>query len=368
MSFFPLRLRPGFPAIVSRIGGDTPTGASTTSDDSGSPTLLGDNSEGPKNAYKPSAMDVVVLKMMLQQGLHLPAEVVLSILDFAEYWPHTTATLDHSMIVRTGAANENAFVLRMKPLGMIKNVHYDQKYYSSACARPLPLAEDAEYPLEQFQQWIGGPTDIVQHPCRRIVFTITSHDQGWSHNARTDRGTYRGSYTWFEAGLERFDKTATCPKADTDEKDAAADADETASNENSDPSSSAATVDRVNVELPDPYLPVYSLRPIYPPLAADQAAPAFHHDLTASPTHTIQYNKTAVREATTHTIAWSWDDDRNPLMGEALREIGRGEQTGTGEFVRSLKPGDVVSVWAKTRFGGWVNNVDAVKVDVYWAM
>lgn len=51
-----------------------------------------------------------------------------------------------------------------------------------------------------------------------------------------------------------------------------------------------------------------------------------------------------------------------------MKEIGRGSETGRGDFVRNLKPGDVITVWAKSRFAGWTNYVEAVKVDVYWAM
>ena len=72
----------------------------------------------------------------------------------------------------------------------------------------------------------------------------------------------------------------------------------------------------------------------------------------------------------THTITWSWLDDIDPKSDEAddLVLFGRGKETGDGEFVRNLKVGDVITVWAKTRFPGWVNNVYSVKVDVYWAV
>lgn len=56
-------------------------------------------------------MDLLVTKMMLQQGLKLPAEVVLSILDFAEYWPHTSATLDRPFVTLSGGERENHFVV-----------------------------------------------------------------------------------------------------------------------------------------------------------------------------------------------------------------------------------------------------------------
>jgi hypothetical protein len=39
--------------------------------------------------------------------------------------------------------------------------------------------------------------------CRKIVFTIRSHDQGWGGSA-ADKGTYRGSFTWFDVGKERL--------------------------------------------------------------------------------------------------------------------------------------------------------------------
>lgn len=227
---------------------------------------------------------------------------------------------------------------------------------------PLSLAEGAEYSLEQYQSWIGGPTDTVQHPCRKIVFTISSHDQGWSNNARHDRGSYRGSYTWFEAGLERFDRTAQRPK-DSPEKEAASQIEDL--NEKKGEASSAGR--KPDPQLPHPYLPVYALRPIYPTLETDR--PALHHDLLASPKYTIQHNKTAIRQSQTHTIVWSYKDSDAISPGpEELKAAGRGAETGNGDFVRSLKLGDVVTVWAKARFGGWSNTVDSVKVDVYWAL
>lgn len=119
-------------------------------------------------------------------------------------------------------------------------------------------------------------------------------------------------------------------------------------------------------ELPNPYLPVYAIRSVYPTLEENQNT--FHHDLLPSPTHTIQLNRTAKGDALTHKVVWSWTDNLAPPTAEALKDLGRGEETGRGDFVRDLKPGDVVSVWAKARFGGWANYVDNVTVDVYWAL
>lgn len=276
--------------------------------------------------------------------------------------------------------------MRSKPLGFIKKTHYADHLYSFTAVSPEPLSSDGEYPASQFQDWIGSPVDTIQRPCRKIVFTITSHDQGWAHNARNDRGSYRGSWTWFEAGLERLDRHAQGPK-DSAEKEAGRSHDSAAQDADAGPSvpvpvpatppaaatagesdATAATITppAEEEELPNPYLPLYALRSIYPVVETD--ASALHHDLHPSPQYTIQRNKTAIREPTTHQIVWHWKDDANPLTAEQLEEVGRGRETGTGAFVRDLKLGDVVTVWAKSRFGAWANHVESVRLDIYWAL
>ena len=83
----------------------------------------------------------------------------------------------------------------------------------------------------------------------------------------------------------------------------------------------------------------------------------------------IQSNLVAGRDYREHRIEWNWTDSIDPDSEAALEleKQGRGKATGNGEFVRSLKPGDVITVWAKARFGGWANTIKRVKVDVYWA-
>lgn len=126
--------------------------------------------------------------------------------------------------------------------------------------------------------------------------------------------------------------------------------------------------DQAPADLPNPYLPVYALRPIQPTLATDRPN-TLHHTLNPNPDWTIQCNKTATRQWTTHKVVWACDDDlNNPKTAEELRIMGRGQGTGTGAFVRNLKLGDVVTVWAKARFGGWANHVQDVRMDVYWAL
>lgn len=344
-------------ALGTTSGDSNGGGPSTPGSNSSSDRLLPEQNTASRSDYEPSALDVVVVKAMLTNGLGLPAEIVLSLLDHAEYWPHTTTTLNRSLTVSSGPGRENQFILRSRPLGLIKQTHYDEPYYSFTTAQAKPPSEGGDYSLAQYQKWIGGPTDTLEHPCRKIVFTLRSRDQGWGGQPQ-DRGSYRGSWTWFEAGKERFDKNAHHPK-DTAEKKAPVDG--TVDGEKGNTSS----VDP-NGEIPTPYFPVYAARSIYPPLEPGQEA--FHHDLHPSPTLTIQSNKTATRQLTTHTVVWSWKDNVDPLSPETLSELGRGPETGSGDFVRSLKLGDVVTVWAKARFAQWANHIESVKLDIYWAL
>lgn len=80
---------------------------------------------------------------------------------------------------------------------------------------------------------------------------------------------------------------------------------------------------------------------------------------------------TATKDPQDHEITWSYLDNIRSDSSEA-KEIdelqGRGRETLDGSFVRDLKLGDVVTLWAKARFPGWKNNVEKVKIDVYWAV
>lgn len=73
--------------------------------------------------------------------------------------------------------------------------------------QPLPL--EREHDAKFFKGLVSYPTPRLVHPVRKVVFTIKSHDQGWA-NRNVQRGSYKASWTWFEAGLERFDADATC--------------------------------------------------------------------------------------------------------------------------------------------------------------
>ncbi|KAM4063711.1 Ankyrin repeat protein [Hirsutella rhossiliensis] len=316
-----------------------------------SPAAGDDNSQG---GYRPTPIDIVVTRIMLTRSKRLPPDLVDSIFDFAEYWAHSTSVVnypsehqDHLRIRGTGA-DENKFLLRSLPLGLT-TIHGDQNLaeeltYDSNEAKPLPL--ETEHDGVFFARLANYPTPRLVNPCRKIVFSIRSHDQGWGGQPE-NRDTYKSSWTWFEAGLERFDATQNCDDKCT--YDVRGDS----------PSSTP------------PDLPVCGLRPVHPSIEQGESEdyryvhPTLHQDQWV-----IRRNKTASRVWQDHVVTWSYGDDikAESDAGMELDEQGRGRGTGDGTFVRSLRMGDVVTVWGKARFPAWVNNIESVKIEVYWAV
>jgi hypothetical protein len=166
----------------------------------------------PQAEHQPSLADVLVVKAMLSQGLKLPVELVDVILDHGEYWVHSSSSLSsvesgsgQSIVVGVRRANENRFILRSLPVGFIKLPSEEPRFNT---IENLPIDRlRREQPLEWFQRM--SRVEQLQKPARKVVFTIKSKDQGWGgdHN---DHGTYNGSWTWFDAGIERFDADAEC--------------------------------------------------------------------------------------------------------------------------------------------------------------
>ena len=111
-----------------------------------------------------------------------------------------------------------------------------------------------------------------------------------------------------------------------------------------------------------------ALRPIWPTLKKDLSA--YDHPLLPTADHKIQCNCVAEHEWQHHRVEWSWTDDIDPESSRAkeLEAMGRGSATGDGSFLRTLKFGDMVTVWGRARFPGWTNNVQKVRVAVYWAL
>ena len=70
---------------------------------SGKETMVAENS--------PSVQDVLDVKAFLFEKTALPVELLDTIIDYAEYWPHTTVKTTTSTSVMAGAMRENQFIV-----------------------------------------------------------------------------------------------------------------------------------------------------------------------------------------------------------------------------------------------------------------
>lgn len=124
--------------------------------------------------FIPSPTDVLDVKSTLwQKGL--PAELVDSVVEFAEYWPR---------FVVEAESTENPLVVRNNG-----NVLYLQ-------SQPLPgsftLGSSEEEEAGKREELVIGGVEVrTTNPARKIVFRISSHDQGWSSNR--GRGMFSSS-------------------------------------------------------------------------------------------------------------------------------------------------------------------------------
>ncbi|KAI0521591.1 hypothetical protein F5B22DRAFT_634494 [Xylaria bambusicola] len=299
-----------------------------------------------KNSHEPTPKQCAEVKEILAKTANFPPELIDIIMDFAEYWACSAASIDYSATsnkqfsVHGGRYDENQFLLRTEPLGL-STWHSDDKERWLKAAPARKLGE--EYPREELERFVEGPPSTLDQPCRKIVFDIVSRDQGWSHDVDT-HGTFKSSWTWFDAGIDRFDKSHRDSDEDTEKSEDKA-------------SDSARKVPTTG-----------AIRPIWPSLKENQSE--YDHQLHPIADHKIQCNRVAEHEWQHHRIEWSWTDDIDPesSAGKELEENGRGAATGDGRFLRSLKLGDMVTVWGRARFPGWNNSVQKVRVAVYWAL
>lgn len=208
--------------------------------------------------------------------------------------------------------------------------------------------------LDLLNQWKSRSIPRGDHPCRKVVFTIMSKDQGWA-DRREFRGTYQGSYTWFDVGLEQIQ--AIDKNLCTSEIQIPQGFIEQFNLESGVGNSKGAT---------SIYCDLHTIRP-----RVIEERESYTYDRPLEPaSDRIQANRTATREVKEHIITWAHDDCIDPFSaeGDRLEQEGRGRHTGDGKFVRNLLVGDIITIWARARFPGWTNEVKKIKIDVYWAV
>ncbi|KAI0419019.1 hypothetical protein F5X98DRAFT_335883 [Xylaria grammica] len=311
------------------------------------------NQDGPppelKTVHKPTPKECTEVKGIIGKATNFPPEIVDIVMDFAEYWACSVSSIDYSVTsskqhsIRGGTENENALLLRTEPLGLT-TWHPDDQDSWRVAAPPYKLVE--EYPRKELERFVEGPPSTLDHPFRKIVFDIVSRDQGWSHELTTHH-TYRSSWTWFDAGIDRFDKGHALEHTGTSEPEASSSPDSTGSDKG--PTTAA-------------------IRPVWPPLKKHSSE--YDHALHATTDHKIQCHRIAEQDFQHHRIEWLYTDNIDPesSAGQELDSIGRGSATGNGNFLNNLKVGDMVTVWGRARFPGWVNIIQKVQVEVYWAL
>jgi hypothetical protein len=384
----------------------------------------------------------------------------------------------------------NEMQLRSYPLGYLPKEYNRTRCMMRAestlnylTIKPEPWRKSEDFPggttEDICKHWVRDAAIRGEYPCRKIVFMLKSHDQGWGGDRR-HRGTYNGSYTWFEVGKEKmtafrdsqlppFSFSPTHNRAEFTEStiegmlehfevkplphfEIPDDGQTIPQSENATPAplfcshmqelknsqkpqqaeSSSSLADRsppsievgdenqvlppsnANITPPPHTNPRHHPRRHLPqqsanttselitnsqfqvplqeeessdpeitsppsiicavrtitPSTATEGATEFHHPLLWDMFTCIQKNLAATEEFKEHKIVWSCTDNVDPdsLDGKELDSQGRGRATATGEYVRNMKVGDVVTVWGKARFPGWANFVETVKIDIYWAV
>ncbi|KAI6039225.1 hypothetical protein EDC04DRAFT_3010374, partial [Pisolithus marmoratus] len=139
--------------------------------------------------YEPTVQDILTVRSyFLLLRTPLPNELIDTILDEAHYWAHSTVTVEYP--VRAGGwGSADHMYMRTLPLAI-----------------PGTEGDFVFSPQEPRRIRLGtGPNLSLYHrlhPCRRIVFNLWSHDQGWSSSPSEWHGTYYGSYSWWDASVE----------------------------------------------------------------------------------------------------------------------------------------------------------------------
>lgn len=279
--------------------------------------------------FYPTLFDVLKVRHLLRwttipEG-GLPIEIVDIIIDEAEYWPSVETTTTSTGTIPRGKKivvrqDEDRIVLRSEPLCLF--------FDTGTGTKPKIL-----------------PHRTI-HPCRKIIFRISSHDQGFgggvSADGRQFRGGFEGSYSWFDTEVVHHQEQQERPSSEQQQQEQ-----QPSPSQDTD----VPTAESISV-----------------------SSPSHPHFLPTS--QKLQSNRVAVRETQHFTVTWHYRDPHSPQPevqddkeGEDVeKSTGRGRATFTGHIVRDLGIGDSIAIWARARFGAWQNHVHFVGVRVFWAV
>ncbi|KAJ5975264.1 hypothetical protein N7481_008971 [Penicillium waksmanii] len=250
--------------------------------------------------FFPTLWDVLKVRYILQWKLKklVPPELVDAIIDQAEYWPSTKHVMEGQ-----------------------RRILWDR---DQVLFKTVPLCFDRKS-LEEVESPKPLPHRTA-HPCRKIIFHLSSHDQGGS---RIHEDMYQGSFTWFDAEVIR------------------------------EAHKKRMYVDGTEQEILE-----------------DETGKEKRHfeptdELLLPRSKQLQMNGARVSETQDRVIIWHYLDNVSPESTEAHdieRTEGRGRYTLDGQVVRELEVGDSVALWGRARFGQWANHVFQASARVFWAV
>jgi hypothetical protein len=307
--------------------------------DAGAQTILleDDNQDHDLVPRNPSLSDVLLVRSYLLQYTCLPAEIINIILDYASYWASATFQLDYPVQATGSTPFDDVLILRTIPLGLSHEENLDGSLH------------------------IHGPTKSEvatwapprgQNPFRKVEFRISSHDQGWCSFIDPNWGPYDGSSTWFEAYIEHtLIQQSDCSLLRVASENTIQSGGFQWTNEHRTMSPSWIHPSGVALACPSyrPHLPMDNNTPTF-------LARNLRGNLT------LQH----------HRVVWHYLDDIgaqsdvDPVTG--LNSGGGTSVMLNGSFVRELKIGDTIAVWAKARHPRWVNYIHNASVTVSWAI
>ncbi|RFU32384.1 hypothetical protein B7463_g3953, partial [Scytalidium lignicola] len=110
----------------------------------------------PASRHEPSVADVLIAKQLIRYKSSLPLEIVDLIIDFAEYWPHSTTPMMPAPVTIMAVSGSS-----------------DEEVKAYATMEPLPWLEQNEAPndstKEVLHHWLSQSRPRSEHPCRKIV-------------------------------------------------------------------------------------------------------------------------------------------------------------------------------------------------------
>lgn len=172
-----------------------------------------------------------------------------------------------------------------------------------------------------------------------VRWWIKSHDQGYSGEPAENKGTYRCSWTWFEAAILRGSRVCRL------EEDL------------------VKTEEPVNIT--DPAVP-------YPEEGLEEVGVTVVGEELAEEVKTrwrVQSNVNSHRDPTEHVIEWFPHQKipeevlSDPGNTNSEEDVRTGHGFGIG-FVDALKPGDRLVLIARATYPAWINNIRGAEVEI----